>query len=77
MLLATPGMMAPAATATNPANKAYSIRSWPQLSFQILDFPIRLAIVFIGFQFVGRILLLLLMMSRPSSTANPVNVLIS
>ncbi len=27
MLVATPGMMAPAATATNPAIKAYSIRS--------------------------------------------------
>jgi hypothetical protein len=27
MLLATPGMIAPAATATNPAINAYSIRS--------------------------------------------------
>jgi len=27
MLLATPGMMAPAATATKPAIKAYSIKS--------------------------------------------------
>jgi hypothetical protein len=28
MLEATPGMMAPAATETNPAIRAYSIRSW-------------------------------------------------
>ena len=27
-------MIAPAATATNPAIKAYSIKSWPRLSFQ-------------------------------------------
>jgi len=27
MLVATPGMIAPAATATNPAIKAYSMRS--------------------------------------------------
>jgi len=36
MLLATPGMMAPAETATKPAINAYSIRSWPRRSFQIL-----------------------------------------
>lgn len=33
MLSATPGMIAPAATATNPAIRAYSIRSCPRLSF--------------------------------------------
>ena len=32
MLVATPGMIAPAATATKPAIKAYSIRSWPWVS---------------------------------------------
>src|SRR5262249_30288690 len=37
MLLATPGMMAPAATATKPAIKAYSMRSWPRRSFQIRE----------------------------------------
>ena len=36
MLLATPGIIAPAATATKPAINAYSMRSWPRLSFQIL-----------------------------------------
>ena|SRR5271166_3564524 len=35
MLVATPGMMAPAATATNPAISAYSIRSCPLVSFQM------------------------------------------
>ena len=35
MLLATFGMMAPAATATKPAISAYSMRSWPRVSFQI------------------------------------------
>ena len=35
MLVATPGMSAPAAKATNPAIKAYSMRSWPCVSFQI------------------------------------------
>src|SRR5579863_930075 len=29
MLVATPGMIAPAATATKPAIGAYSMRSWP------------------------------------------------
>jgi hypothetical protein len=38
ILVATPGMMAPAATATNPAIKAYSIRSWPRASFQMTSF---------------------------------------
>ena len=32
MLDATPGMIAPAATATKPAMRAYSIRSWPWVS---------------------------------------------
>jgi hypothetical protein len=32
MLVETPGMMAPAVTATKPAINAYSIRSWPQVS---------------------------------------------
>jgi len=32
MLSATPGIAAPAATATKPPIKAYSIRSWPGLS---------------------------------------------
>ena len=35
MLVATPGMIAPAATATKPAIRAYSMRSWPFVSFQI------------------------------------------
>jgi hypothetical protein len=41
MLVATPGMMAPAATATKPAIRAYSMRSCPRVSFQILSFQIR------------------------------------
>jgi hypothetical protein len=36
MLVATPGMIAPAATATNPAMRAYSMRSCPRSSRQIL-----------------------------------------
>ena len=35
MLVATFGIMAPAATATKPAINAYSIKSWPRVSFQI------------------------------------------
>jgi hypothetical protein len=35
MLIDTSGMMAPAATATNPAISAYSIKSWPSVSFRI------------------------------------------
>jgi len=35
ILLATFGMIAPAATATKPAINAYSMRSWPRVSFQI------------------------------------------
>lgn len=33
-LVDTPGMMAPVATATNPAIRAYSMRSWPLVSRQ-------------------------------------------
>ena len=40
MLSATPGMTAPAATATNPAMSAYSIRSCPRVSFKDLNFKI-------------------------------------
>jgi hypothetical protein len=47
MLLATPGIIDPAATATNPAMRAYSIKSWPWLSVQILNFHIRLIAFFI------------------------------
>ena len=31
ILVATPGMIAPAATATKPAMSAYSIKSWPRV----------------------------------------------
>src|SRR5579884_4084860 len=41
MLLETPGIMAPAATATKPAIKAYSIRSCPRVSFQTLSLRTR------------------------------------
>jgi hypothetical protein len=34
MLLETPGIIAPAATATKPAMRAYSMRSWPRRSRQ-------------------------------------------
>ena len=37
----TLGITAPAATATKPAIKAYSMRSWPRVSFQILNFQTR------------------------------------
>jgi hypothetical protein len=47
MLLATLGIIAPAATATNPAINAYSMRSWPRVSFQILSFQTRFVIFFI------------------------------
>jgi hypothetical protein len=47
MLVATPGMIAPAATATKPAINAYSMRSWPRVSFQILSFQTRLVILVI------------------------------
>jgi len=49
MLVATPGMIAPAATATKPAIKAYSMRSWPRVSFQILSFQTKLVIRVIYF----------------------------
>jgi hypothetical protein len=45
MLLATPGMTAPEATATNPAMRAYSIRSCPRLSIQIFNIQIPSRIV--------------------------------
>ena len=35
MLVATPGMIAPAATATKPTINAYSIKSWPRVPYQI------------------------------------------
>ena len=38
MLVDTPGRMAPAATATKPAIRAYSIMSWARVSFQIMRF---------------------------------------
>lgn len=37
MFVDTPGMMAPAATATKPAISAYSIRSWPLVSLTIVS----------------------------------------
>ena len=46
MLVATPGMMAPADTATKPAINAYSMRSWPFWSFQIFNFRIMFFILF-------------------------------
>ncbi len=49
MLLATPGMIAPAATATKPAIKAYSMRSWPRVSFQILSCQTRFVSFFMLF----------------------------
>ncbi len=38
ILVETPGMIAPAATATKPAIKAYSMRSWACVSLQIRSF---------------------------------------
>ena len=49
MLVAMPGMMAPAATATKPAIRAYSIKSWPRLSDQIFNFTIAFKIAVICF----------------------------
>ena len=40
MLVETPGMIAPAATATKPAIRAYSMRSWACVSLQIRSFQI-------------------------------------
>ena len=48
MLVATPGMIAPAATATKPAIKAYSIRSWACVSLQIRSFQMIFISGFIG-----------------------------
>ena len=44
MLLAAPGMTAPAAAATKPAINAYSIRSWPLVSRRTRIFKIKLLI---------------------------------
>ena len=44
MLTAMPGMIAPAASATKPAINAYSMRSWPRVSFQIFIFKIKLLV---------------------------------
>ena len=41
MLDAMPGIIAPAATATKPAIKAYSMRSCPRVSFQTCNFRIK------------------------------------
>lgn len=38
MLVATPGMIAPADTATKPGIRAYSIKSCPCVSFMIVNF---------------------------------------
>ena len=51
MLLETVGISAPAATATNPAINAYSIRSWPCLSLQILNVKIAFVSLFIASSF--------------------------
>ena len=42
MLLATPGMMAPAATATKPAIRAYSMRSWAWVSRNDLSLKLKI-----------------------------------
>src|SRR5277367_5176775 len=44
MLEDTPGMIAPAATATKPAISAYSIRSWPRVSLHTFSFNTKLVI---------------------------------
>lgn len=43
---ATWGITAPAATATNPAINAYSMRSWPRVSLQIWSFKTKFEILF-------------------------------
>lgn len=48
MLLAMLGMIVPAAIATKPAIRAYSTRSCPRVSFQILSFQNRFMIRFTG-----------------------------
>ena len=45
MLDATPGITAPAATATKPAISAYSIRSCPRVSFSAFNLENRFFIV--------------------------------
>lgn len=47
MLVATPGMIAPADTATNPASKAYSMRSCPWMSAQMRSRQVHAVAVFI------------------------------
>jgi len=44
MLVGAPGMIEPAAMATNPAIKAYWMRAWPAVSFQILSFQTKFVI---------------------------------
>jgi hypothetical protein len=48
ILLAILGMIVPAAIATKPAIRAYSTRSWPRVSVQILNFQSRFMIRFTG-----------------------------
>src|SRR5580704_7207253 len=50
MLVETPGMMAPATTATKPAIRAYSMRSCPRRSRQarIRAVKVRLLVIFIS-----------------------------
>lgn len=43
---ATPGIIAPAATATKPAIRAYSMRSWPLVSCQSLNFQAKFVSIF-------------------------------
>lgn len=56
ILLVTPGMIAPAATATNPAIKAYSIKSCPRRSRQarIKEISALLPIIYIFSLRIGR-----------------------
>ena len=54
------GITAPAATTTNPAMSAYSMRSWPRLSIQIRDFSIELKILFICLSRLGTEILVIL-----------------
>ena len=53
MLVATPGITAPAVTATKPAIRAYSIRSCPWVSFHSFNFRIALVkVVIVSFSSV-------------------------
>jgi hypothetical protein len=56
MLLETPGMIAPAVTATNPAIKAYSMRSCPRRSRQarIKEIKALVPIIYIFSLRIGR-----------------------